>query len=279
MDIIINDNLAKPPEQSEYIPNYNNYYLNILARLGYPKHNLPIAELLKRLHNLEGEWLVVSPIQWQATHNDAIIVAASEDFSLSEKLGMEFFLEFAKFVADDENIKVHYHNACTWLMQDTKHSKINAKPVYSILNKSIMPELESLDVSLYWQRFITESQMYFKDNPLNKKIKSYYHINGLWVWGCGTLKPVAKKMILVDNAEDIKLAKILAEHVNLFDDSQKIKKSTLLLCQTSKLLTTYTEKFQKIPVNWHWNNVAYRTKAYNILGKICAYIKKKHQDR
>ena len=58
-----------------------------------------------------------------------------------------------------------------------KNHTLNAKPVHHLLNKSLMPELAQLDKTMYWQKFITESQMFFASNP-NQSL-----VNGLWIWG------------------------------------------------------------------------------------------------
>ncbi|MDF1758070.1 MAG: hypothetical protein P1U74_07205 [Legionellaceae bacterium] len=262
MKIIVDSNIDKIPEDGISIPNNSDFLSSILTNLDYPTNQPPVADLLRKLHSLDGNWHVVSPINWQATHNDGMLVAAGRDFSLTESMGREWFFELKKFV-DGEDIKVHYHDACTWLIQINDHPTNTSKPVYSLLNQSIMPELESLDDSLFWQRFITESQMFFNNHPLNKTQGNNLAINGLWVWGGGKMSAKSTKPIIVFDEELLEIANLLSSNVSLYFEQKNLSRTSILLCSFADSLIKSGLDLTKKTTYWYWNNFAYKIKATN----------------
>lgn len=153
------------------------YYQRLLQWLASFTKATTVAERLCEDLGLQGNWLIVTPVHWQATHNDAIIMFCGDDLNLSEHQGRELFQEFADFVEGD-GMKSHYHDACTWLIQTDGKPSINSVNPHDILNKSIGPYLKSLDSTHFWQRFITEIQMLFSGSSRHQS-----KVNGVWVWG------------------------------------------------------------------------------------------------
>lgn len=164
--------------------------VTFLTKMGYHQDSLPAGDVLRRLHHLEGKWFVVSPIHWQATHNDAMIVACGEDLNLSEAHSRQWFTVLADFLKDDE-ITLYYHDATTWLIQKKTAPSLNAKPAFLLLQQSLMPHLKALDATGFWSRLITEVQMLFSQYP----VKGEYPVNGIWIWGDGSLKPPVDKIM------------------------------------------------------------------------------------
>ncbi len=212
MDIVINAEIASIPENNTAIPTQGNFYHNILSCLGYPNDSPPVADLLRRYHHLEGEWVIASPIHWQATHNDAMIIASGSQLELSEQESKRWFEAFKEFIAS-ENMHLHYHDAYTWLFQYEDKPQITAKPVHVLQHQSMMPELEMLDKTLFWQRFITESQMFFSGNALNKARIGLYPINGVWLWGGGALGDKIQTQLICHDPDLIELANVLSTNV------------------------------------------------------------------
>ncbi len=132
-------------------------------------------------HRLDGDWLVISPIYWQATHNDAMIMAYGEALDLPDDESRRWFAALADFLKDD-NVTLHYQDAHTWLIQFAQCPPIHSKPVHMLLQQPLMQHLKTLDPTLFWSRFITENQMFFSEHPLNKARIGRYPINGVWVW-------------------------------------------------------------------------------------------------
>ncbi len=267
MYIVINANLDSVPEDSIPMTGQGNFYHNLLCSLGYPSSHPPVADLLRHYHDLQGQWLVVSPIHWQATHNDAMIVASDRELELSDSESRLWFAAFAEFIVPDK-MNLHYYDAQTWLLQCDHLPPISAKPVHTLVQQSLTSQLLQLDDTLFWQRFITECQMFFSAHPLNKT-RTACPINGLWFWGNGTLGEKAQKTLVSDDSLH-DLAALLSTRVRSYSSSESYTKDSVLLFQdiNPEELHTLQSKLQKYTVHWYWNNLAYDSKPKGWLSRL-----------
>lgn len=256
MKIILNTNIDTLPQGVLPIASYHNYLLNILVNLGYSEDRPPVGELLQNTHDLEGKWVVVSPINWQATHNDSMLVASSYDFSLSEQQSEILFAKFSEFVVA-EGMELYKHDDVTWLLKVQDKPLLNAKSVYSVLHQSLMNELENLDSSLYWQKFITMSQMFFSNFHLHDD-KNIYPINGVWVWGEGHLNDKTTKQIIALDANALQIAKQLSSNCFGYSDALFITKDAMFVASSTESLASLPEKYLQKINYWYWNNQAYQ---------------------
>ncbi len=225
--------------------------LNFLVGLGYDPLDPPLGDLLRRYHGLEGNWLIVSPMHWQATHNDAHMVAMGKDLQWTEDESKQAYQSFAKFLAAD-GMMLHYHNPEWWLLRVDNKPILKAKPVHQLLNKSFMPELQSLDPTLYWQKFITESQMFFAT------LSQQTLLNGVWLWGGAQLKKQSLALC-ADNSFYPLAQKSLAK-VKRYEPSLCLKNYQLLLLENLDTLSeSHKKELNKMTVTWYWNNTAYAT--------------------
>ena len=274
MDIVINAEITSVPEGTTLIPNQGNYYHNILACLDYPVDYPPVADLLRSYHGLDGQWLIASPIHWQATHNDAMIVASGHELQLSDDESRRWFAALVDFVAS-ENIHLQYHDAHTWLIRRDTKPQILAKPVHVLQHQSMMPELKMLDETLFWQRFITENQMFFSAHAMNKTREGLYPINGLWIWGDGALRARTETSLVGYDDDLLHLAKLLSINVSHYPSLPSLSKNSVLLCndlcpEQHQILQA---RLQKNTVRWYWNNHAYLSKPKNWLSRLMENIK------
>lgn len=255
-----NGNAEKP------VNGHQDYFLNILTNVGYPADAAPVADLLRKLHGLDGEWLVVSPVNWQATHNDSMLVAAGHDFSFSHEHTKDIFALFAGFVAE-EGMHLHLHDAYTWLLQAPNKPKINARPVYSLLHRSLMPELEKIDDSLFWQKFLTASQMLFSD--LNfKKENGPYPVNGVWVWGAGFLSDAHGHEVIALDEKSYEITQILSGSSEIYSHNKSYSKDTVFVATCAESVEKLPKKILSKIDYWYWNNQAYQTPPKGLLAKI-----------
>ncbi len=264
-----------PGERMIEAPNQGHYYQHILSCLGYPLLTPPVADLLRRVHELDGDWLVASPISWQATHNDAMIVAAGDDLQLTELEGQTWFEAFAEFVSA-EDLRAYYHDANTWLIQRNQHPSITTKPVQAMLHQSMMPHLEAMDNTFFWQRFMTESQMFFSGHVLNTLRTGRYPINGLWIWGGGVLQAPSKHPIVVDNPQACSLATLLSSNVSVYSAEQTYPRDALVLWSDLSRLRDLQTTLTKRTVSWYWNNHTYQIKPKHWLKRL--WSSKHHAD-
>ena len=258
MDVLINAAIDALPEGCESIDQQGNYYHQMLTCLGYPKEAPPVGDLLRRYHGLKGEWLVASPIHWQATHNDAMIIASGPSLQLTEQESRIWFAELSQF-ASIVDIHLHYHDAYTWLIQSDDKPPVTSKPVHQLHHQSMMPELKKLDETMFWQHFITENQMFFSDHPLNRARTHSPTINGLWLWGAGQLHgPVQTPLVCADE-KLLRLAHVLSTNTTLYAPEHPIAKQSVLLFNELSLSerTAIETRLKKDSARWYWNNLAY----------------------
>lgn len=256
MDVVINSFSEGMPSAANALVSEQHYLLNTLAALGADRNQLPLASLLKRYHQLEGSWLIASPISWEATHNDAMLVAAGASLQLDDKLARVWFAEVSQFFASD-GMQLVYHDATTWLVNVSKKPPIVSQSPFHLLHQSFMPLLEALDPSMYWQRLITELQMFMGSHPLN--YARPFPINGLWFWGNGELPVPTDKPLLSDD----EVIRQVFPYCQAFDATSTPPKEALVIIAHSnpELISQFKTTTAKMPVNWYWNNLAYHSKA------------------
>lgn len=246
---------TEAPSDCAPLINHGNYYTNVIACLGYDSPNPPLADFLRRYYCLEGHWLVASPIHWEATHNDAMIVAAGDLLCLSEQDSRLLFADVTQFLKEN-NIETFYHDASTWLLRVDNLPLINSQSVYQLLHRSLMPTLNNLDDGMFWQRLITELQMYLNSHSMNNNRLHTFPVNGLWFWGEGQFKWKQKKIITDD---ELLLQYPNAINIQQLSEPLKTDKDSLLFIKYPDRidLAALQEKKQKHTVQWYWNNLAY----------------------
>lgn len=254
MHVVISSECNSIPERAQPINSEGNALLNFLLSLGYDPDNPPFADLLRLYHNLVGEWFVLTPVHWVATHNDAVVVALGNELQLKEDEAKSCFDLFSEYLAEEGTV-LHYHNADTWLLRNDKKYSLNAKPPHHLLHQSLMLPLAQLDKTMYWQKFITESQMLFASKA------NQFPANGLWVWSSAKLKDKMMTTVCADE-HFYSFAQICSSQVTRYSPTVTLKDyQILLLSDLSVLSQQHQEELKKMPVDWYWNNAAYSMSA------------------
>lgn len=257
MDVIINANIDELPLGCKPLVTHHDYLLNLMTCLGFHEESPPVADFLRQSYQLEGEWLVIEPVYWEATHNDAMIMAAGNQLQLTDDESHTLFTDIAAFLAED-GLSLHYHNAHTWLVKVDGKAKITSRPTNLMLNQSMMSAIKDMDDTLYWQRVMTELQMLLGSHPCNQQETRPVPINGVWVYGYGRFAFDSNKAIMTDdehllasfpvNIARLSLDKPVGSNaIILINDYQKIVMSDLLAAIGNR------------SVGWFWNNIAWLT--------------------
>lgn len=250
MYVIVNAACHTPPPEVLIEESQGDIVLHLLASLGYDPLNPPIADFLKRQCALKGDWLVLTPIRWEATHNDAMIVAAGKQLQLSESESRYWFDLFRDYVAEVGS-QLFFYDANTWLLSTNDKPAIHAKPPHLLINHSLMPELACLDATTYWQSFFTETQMFFAASTKESVI------NGLWAWGGAELSLESKLKIAADE-DHISLATASMAEVVAYSPELKLNEIDILLINDINILSTnHQQQLNKLSARWYWNNVVY----------------------
>ncbi len=276
MDIIIphalesdaaND-VVRDPGFLNYTEHYHHQILNCLD---YPESAPPVADVLRRVHDLAGSWLVVSPIYWEASHNDAMLLAVGEDLALSNEEGLAWFGIFAEFAKQDFS-GVHYHDPYTWLIRIDQQPPLIAKPAHRLRHQSMMPELAVLDDTLFWQKRLTEVQMLFSQHPLNQARRgTKCLINGIWIWGYGVFKPTSSP-IVSDSPGAQRLASVLSTQTYTVSDLNIYPDTALMLLENKTHLSEVQLKTKHQTVNWYWQNCAYQTSPQGWFKRLWSFL-------
>lgn len=250
MYLIINSECNSISDGVKPLVSEGTALLNLLHCLGYDTDDPPLADLLSKFYHVPGDWLVLSPIQCQATHNDALITAAGRSLEVQEADAQSWFSVFSDYFAA-EGMKLHYHDEKTWLLHDPQKHPLKAKPAHRLLNKSLVPELAGLDQTLFWQKFITESQMLFASQP------NHSMMNSLWPWGSAKLADKKDTVICADEYF-LPSAKLCSVNVNLYSPSIKLKEQHIVLINDRSVLSAqHLHELKKLSIDWYWNDTAY----------------------
>ncbi len=221
--------------------------VRLLKVFGYTDEKLPVADLLARYHGLSGGWAVVSPIRWEATHNDAVMVSAG-------KTARNVFDAFQAFLAEAE-ITLHYHNASTWLLQCDAQSLPETKPLHAVLAHSMRPCLKALDATPFWLRFLTEAQMFLSGHQ--------GLANGVWIWGVGACDtPIKKPLLVFEDERWADALRVLSEDVSLYQPSSVLARDTVCFMPqyAEKYFNQLVARNNKQAVSWSFNDTTYTTK-------------------
>lgn len=265
MDIIINGLSDDCPSEASLLPTQGNYWLNILHVLDSHNENPAIGDFLRRLHQLEGQWIVASPIHWEATHNDAMIVAMGHELELSEADARNLFQQVKQFLEQDD-CSAYYHDAHLWLLNPGDKPKLQSQFLPRILHHSLLPILKNMGESLYWQRLFTEMQMLFSASTVSNQ-NNGANVNGLWFYGEGEFHFPAKKRILSDDAQLISAFPQIIQNLNL---QCKLDKNTVICLQNQQALDVLLDKAKKkgLAVRCYWNNMASQITKPNVLIRL-----------
>lgn len=250
MDIIVNAFTDFIPQGTKELASQGGPLLNLLGCLGYDNHNPPLADLLSQHYRLEGEWLILNPVRWHASHNNVVITTLGMDAGIDEQQLKADFHNFSEYLMS-AGMALYYHEPETWLLSTNHRSLLKAKPLHHILNKPLMLELVQLDDTMHWQKLLTESQMFFAS--LNKPSL----MNGVWVWGGGTLGDKKSIKICADN-KFFSLAQLCSTEVDLYNPNHSLREyELLLLTDLSVLSKTHQQQLEKMATRWYWNNAGY----------------------
>jgi len=252
MNLIVNaDCEALPHGATEYAA-YGTALLNLVHCLDFDKDNPPLAQVLSRQYQLEGDWVILSPAQWQATHNNVVVSALNHESGVDVaelKRGFECLSEY--FIA--RGMVLYYHDPYTWLLSTGHQSVLHAKPVYSVSQKLIMQELIDMDETLYWQKVLTECQMFLATQQLNSLI------NGVWIWGSGRIENKKRATVCADPYY-FSMASIGATEVFLYQEDCSLSDFDLIIMNDlTTLSTTHRAQLDNSAVFWYWNNLSYQT--------------------
>lgn len=250
IDVVINANKIDDVTSCSAAPYV--FYEHILTCIGY-QTDLPVADLLRRYHQLSGKWVLASPIHWSASHNDATLNGQASTLLLSDDESRLWFNQLCQFM-QQAGINMHYHDAYTWLIQIEQAPNLTARSPSLLLNQSLKRELMSMDDTNFWQKWLTEIQMYFSSHPLNQKRTHTCDINGVWFWGAGRVEQSNRPLVCDQSL--FELATHLSSDVRLYEENRALPKHAMVIFNdmSKEKYTAFTRQLRKKTTRWSWNN-------------------------
>ena len=209
-------------------------------------HAQGVAQFLAQQKGLsEGNWHLASPIHWEATHNDAMIVAEGARHCSSEDL-THFFQVFQGFLERDD-LLVRQITPGLWLF-DAKQLQVCPVPsLDAVMHRSLQEYLQMM--STEWRTWFTEIQMLFHSafpgtNPI---------INGVWPWGAGAFQ-LPNQLHCLGEFSDF--------NTTVWDPSQALPKSGVLLvsAEHASIIENLIKqkKAKHMAITWWWTNKNYQ---------------------
>lgn len=265
IDVIIHASCENvpPTHASQVSSQINQSYCQLLQQVGY-EAEWPVANFLAQYYGLKEEWLIVSPIHWEATHNDATIRYADFLLTLSDDESRYLFSIFAEFVAHYD-MQLYYHDAKTWLIQAPKQPIAPTTPVHDLIDRSMTSALKQLEKTPFWLRFITESQMFFSQE---KTV-----VNGVWLWGEGKINSQSKTtrpLLICGDEHWLTAAKELSFQVGCLNKANPVARQGIYFVPNEHWMkVSHLEDYLKnYTVRWHWQNMTYLTRSQSLLSRL-----------
>jgi hypothetical protein len=170
LEVVIDRECPEPSTLSQAFWFHQIWQMNLARTMGSCQG---IAELLAKNMNLsEGNWCLASPIFWQATHNDAMVVGLAEQDSSA------YFQAFSKFLVQDQSTAFKISHDL-WIFDAHFLGETNVSDLNQVMHQSLNSYIQAMPSR--WRTWWTEIQMLFQtiDTP------SSYVLNGIWPWGGG----------------------------------------------------------------------------------------------
>lgn len=245
MDIVINDCINELPSGSRSLTCQGSAWLHLLTCLGYDPEHPPLGDCLARYHQLDGHWLVASPIHWDASHNNAMITASGDELDLSDGQSRLLFADVAAYLVES-GLQLHYHDAHTWLVKRDGLADLDSRSLHAMRHQPMMNALQGMDSSLFWPQLMTELQMLLSAHHSN--LLRPCTINGLWFYGNAPLGERLPKTVLTDDP------RLLAAWPEQCQPLRPLKARDLVFSnQASEALRSSCAGKS---VRWFWNNAA-----------------------
>lgn len=215
-------------------------------------NSMGVAQFLAHQHGLaKGNWHIASPIHWEATHNDAMIVLDGQA-GVDENELIHFFQVFQGFVERDD-LPIEKLSSGVWLFDAKNLLECTLPSLNSVMHRSLHEYL--LMMPNEWRTWFTEVQMLFHCATANKATT----INGVWPWGGGEFKLTTPIYQLGD------FPGIEAKN---WSSEMKLPHTGVLLISeqhAKEFEEIFNKKFiNRVPVTWWWNNKTYQTKPKTI---------------
>jgi hypothetical protein len=220
-----------------------------------------IAQFLAQQHHFpQGNWYIASPIHWEATHNDAMIVYDAKTGEDESQLA-HFFQVFQGFLERDD-CPVQKLDLSVWLFDAKNLIDFKLPSLNAVMHRSLQDYLR--DMPSGWRTWFTEVQMLFHAASPN----ATSIINGVWPWGGGKFSIVT---------EIYRFGEFSGIESKAWTPSMQLPtQGVLLIAQAHKeeFLALFDKKYSNhMPVTWWWQNKMYQTQPQSLWKKLQSWFR------
>lgn len=218
-----------------------------------------IAQFLALQHGLaDGNWHIASPIHWEATHNDAMIVLDGQE-GVGEHELTHFFQVFQGFLERDD-LSARQLASGLWLFDAKNLFSGGLPPLNVVMHRSLHEYMKTMPNE--WRTWFTEIQMLFHvASPNHQSI-----INGVWPWGGGKLKL---------DTPIYQFGAFSTMDAQQWSPEMKLPQSgVLLIAEThiNEFKDIYNKKYLNRSLTWWWRNKTYQTSPASCWNKFKAWF-------
>ncbi|MDP3559603.1 MAG: hypothetical protein Q8R79_04535, partial [Legionellaceae bacterium] len=213
---------------------------------------LPLADLLRQQHGLDGAWYIFSPIFWEAGHNNATLRNINPLANAPADRAQALFDALQDHLSP-LGFTLFAHNDQYWLLQaPTEYPILNTQSPEALYQQPMIHLIQQLDSTLMWTKLLTELQMLCATLKLNLPSP----VNGVWIWGGGHLGNTYPLRVWTDTPE--------ADYWKVFSqikpqrwfENARLKRNDVLILENPTL--NFNEKnLTRYPYTISWKNALY----------------------
>ena len=159
-------------------------------------------------------WMRADPVHLRVAR-DAVVLLDETSFRLEKRETLCFAASLQEIFAEHA-IVLQTPTDYRWYLKLTDRPHINMVPIHDVVGDDIRHHRCSGDDRLVWERLATSVQMCLHDCPINqsRELRGELPINGLWMWGMGSLPPSASPVWSCVFSDDV-ITRGLSAHCHL----------------------------------------------------------------
>lgn len=160
-----------------------------------PGRELPVAALCRLAQIGQGDsamWLCADPVHLIADQRQ-VYLTAHTTLGLNDDEAERLVAELNRLYAED-GWEFVIGSAHHWYLRIPESQPVTTTPLRKALGHSIGPLLPQGSGGIHWPRLMNEMQMLLHGCSINQEREMHGRlpVNGIWLWGAGTLPPATE---------------------------------------------------------------------------------------
>ncbi|MDR9497661.1 MAG: hypothetical protein RI556_00635 [Hydrogenovibrio sp.] len=138
-------------------------------------------------------WVIVSPVQL-VPDRDTLRLFPPENLAIQPQEAEALFEAFNQHFKAD-GVRLHWLSPTLWLLGMPQAISLQTTPLAQAANQSVDAILPTGNAASHWHSLMNEAQMLFHQQAVNEQRREagQPEINGIWLWGEGTLGEVRSR--------------------------------------------------------------------------------------